>query len=1081
MCGIAGIMDFKSQKVDGEIIRKMTESMAHRGPNGEGVFLSGNIGLGHRRLSILDLSNAGSQPMTVGDVTITHNGEVYNYLEIKKELDGEKYKSGTDTEVIIRAYEKWGEKCVEKFNGIFAFAIWDEKKKQLFAVRDRFGVKPFYYSIYKNKFYFASEIKAILAAGVPAKPNDKIIHQYLTTGFYDHSEETFFEGIKQLMPGHAIFAKDGKIKIWRYWYLPEKIQNLKGIKDEECVEKFLSLLEDSSKLQLRSDVPVGISVSGGLDSSLLTAAVDKAAGGQSNFQLFHFVYQGKNYDLETPFVNLLAKRLGWDKPNIVEVNPADVENMASKIMWHEEQPFPGLPTSGWHKLYRNIGDTKTVVTLEGHGGDEMAAGYDYYVGSFLLDVLNERGAEAMLRECEAIAEIRGLKWGQELDSFIENGLMAYAGGGISADSSKFINTDCLNNKFVKNDFPKPKFEEPFDSYLLNIQFRELMHTKLPRVLRSVDRESMAFSRELRVPFLDHRLVEFSFSLPLEQKIHGGHLRYFMRNAAAKFLPKEISHMPKRSLPNPQRQWFQNELKPWIFGILSSESFRKRKYFNQEAVLKEYENYCRQPNPINSFHIWQWVNLELWLRTFIDSDMSANDGAKTIFFVIATMARVNFILRTDIFKILKEKGYRLIVISPFYKEDWFIKEFGGPNVIFEKLVRRGRLAKIWENFRNKVLLINNPRLERCKEIHSCARKFYRKKGILSGLWRESKNIFYSFILAIIPRKLRGSVVFWAKVGFYFLTKKDHRDLFKKYKPAVVVMASAGAEGENIPFLVSCIKFNVLSFAVDNNIDVFQFRYFSRPRKVTKWALFSEIQKKEAMEMQLVPESELAVTGPARYDHYFKGFKPMPREEFFKKIGADPKKKLITFGAKTPMIYPHNGDIIDIIYEAISKNHFSKPAQLFIRFDPGHNPAQYKDLSKKAIFERAEDFSHRDHIANLLYYSDVVISMGSTFCIEACMAGTPALWVGFDGYKKYPNIKDSYRYVYELDLFKRLLSSGGIPLVESPEMLVGQIEKYLKNRDLDKDKRQKLMDQEYFGLDGHAGERIADLIIDLVENN
>ena len=618
MCGIAGIIDLKNRGINPAVIKKMTDALAHRGPNGEGIYVEKGLALGHRRLSILDVSAAGNQPMISDDgaLVIVHNGEIYNYIELKKRLGGRPYRSGTDTEAILRAYERRGEKCLEDFNGIFAFALWDKKRKKLFAARDRLGVKPFYYAVYGGRFHFASEIKALLAAGVPAKPNDGVIYDYLTRGYYDHGEETFFDGIKQLMPGCALTIERGEMKIFRYWWLSDRVSDFSGKSASWASARFLEILSDAVRIQLRSDVPVGISVSGGLDSSLLAAVVNQVSGGQKNFQLFHFTYESGDYDREIPYVNLLAKSLGWEKPAVVCLRHRDVPELAEKVMRHEEQPFPGMPTFAWHKMYSEIGKTRTVVTLEGHGGDEIGAGYDYYAGAFLLDILKKYGMKRMTAELRLLAKVRGLSE-RKSPLFFVNGLVAYFRGGVSADASSFAAPNCLSDEFRRSGSSQPRFEESFRSFLDNFQYRDLLHTKLPRGLRSMDRESMAFGRELRVPLLDHRLVEFAFSLPVEQRIRGGSQRFFMREAAMKLLPKIISHSPKRSLPNPQRAWFQKELRPWIWSILSSRSFKSRKYFNQEKVLREYQNYIHQKNPANAFHIWQWLSVELWFRAFID--------------------------------------------------------------------------------------------------------------------------------------------------------------------------------------------------------------------------------------------------------------------------------------------------------------------------------------------------------------------------------------------------------------------------------------------------------------------------------
>src|SRR3989344_4507132 len=616
MCGIAGIVDLKGRPVSENVLTKMTRAIAHRGPDDEGIHLEEGMGFGHRRLSILDVSAAGHQPMSFakGRYWLTFNGEIYNYLELKKELGGE-YHTTSDSEVLLKAYETWGPDCVKRFNGIFAFAIWDTKEKTLFAARDHVGVKPFHYVLHEGAFYFASEIKAILAGGFSAKPNEKIIYEYLAHGVYDHSAETFFEGVMQIPAGHILTIQNGQVKVSPFWKLAERVWDTSGWSDEKTENTFKELFEDAVKIQLRADVPVGLHVSGGIDSSILAHAIDKANDGQKNFRMFSFAYAGSSYD-EEPYVRELAEVLKWDV-SIAHLSPEDVVRLIEPATWHQDQPYSGLPSLALQRLVESYKDTDIKVILEGQGGDEVAAGYEYYWGPFWLDMAKEQGEAVANQEFEAFAKIRRFKDEESKKTFLKNAIDAYERPGSSADGSRFAKPEVLNPDFAKRAFIEPRaFEAPFESSLANMQYRDIFHTKLPRILRSCDRASMAYGRELRVPLLDYRLLEFTLGLPLDQKIRNGEQRLFVRDAYRKSLPKHIVEVPKRAVVNPQREWFQKELRPFILEILSSKSFGSRPFFNQKEVLAEYERYCATPQK-NSFHIWQWVNLELWYRAFLD--------------------------------------------------------------------------------------------------------------------------------------------------------------------------------------------------------------------------------------------------------------------------------------------------------------------------------------------------------------------------------------------------------------------------------------------------------------------------------
>ena len=621
MCGIAGIFDPRGAVVETRRIEAMINVLEHRGPDDGDCFTTSGIGLGSRRLSILDPSPRGRMPMvdeTTGN-QIVHNGEIYNYKEIARDLNISNLKTGTDTEVILQAYAREGISCVKRFNGIFAFAIWDAKEEKLICARDQLGVKPFFYSWHNNQLLFASEVKALLSVGVPVKADHSIIRDYLVHGVYDHSNKTFFDGIIQLPAGSILIAKKNKVETQVYWSLDldkeneisqyENKQNL----DDACTE-FREVALDSIRLQLRSDVPIAVHVSGGLDSAFLMASLNLINGGQANVKAYSYIYGEDKYD-ERPQVEILAKQLGWNV-EFKKLTAAEVPSLAEEAMWYQEQPYPGIVTLAKHNLIKETREAGAKVIIEGQGGDEIGAGYQYYMGPHVLDLIEAGNSNGAFEEINGFAKLNN--YSQE-KGFIKNldSQAAYFRMGRSADGSSFLNNDCLDEAFINKYKTSPQFNKPFKSNLLNMQYRDILHTKLPRILRSCDRASMAYSRELRVPFLDHRLVELVFSLPGRFKINKGAQRVFMRRALNSFLPHSLSEIPKRAVVDPQRDWLKYELREWVEDILFSKSFSQRGLFNTQAVKREYHKYVNTPSPENSFYIWQWVCIEQWYRTFLD--------------------------------------------------------------------------------------------------------------------------------------------------------------------------------------------------------------------------------------------------------------------------------------------------------------------------------------------------------------------------------------------------------------------------------------------------------------------------------
>jgi asparagine synthase (glutamine-hydrolysing) len=562
MCGIAGIIS-KGQ-ADSATIKKMLEIQRHRGPDAlQWQQPSPNVLLGHNRLSIIDLHESANQPFTSADgrYSIVYNGEIYNYIELRAELEKElPFRSQSDTEVLLYAYMQWGSACLDRLIGMFAFAIWDNQKQKLFAARDRFGVKPFYYFRNGDKLLFSSEIKALWAAGVPRKPNEEVWASYFCYGVYGEPFNTFWEDIYPLPAGHYLEWHNAALTRTSWYDFPGRIQNTHVQTSEKEVEDiWINLALDSVKLRFRSDVPVGFNLSGGLDSSLLLGLVVKAKDNLDTIKAFHFYTGDERYD-ELPWVKSMIAHAGV-RLETVKLSPEEVPSLASKVSFFEDEPFGGIPTLAFSQIFQNARKDGYFVLLDGQGIDESLAGYDYYT----------QNSDSL---------IQGMK--------SESAIPAYC-------------SDYLIKRAVR-----PQFPQPFGDKLLDKQYRDLFFTKIPRALRFNDRVSMMHGTELREPFLDHRLVEFGFSLPLRFKIRNGQRKWLARQVAAKFMPQEVSYAPKRPLQTPQREWLAEELATWSQSIFDRANNMPEEWINQDILKKVFNNY-REYRPDNSFYIWQYIN------------------------------------------------------------------------------------------------------------------------------------------------------------------------------------------------------------------------------------------------------------------------------------------------------------------------------------------------------------------------------------------------------------------------------------------------------------------------------------------
>jgi asparagine synthase (glutamine-hydrolysing) len=566
MCGIAGIIGLNPSEAE---LQKMLQAQKHRGPNHTGTYIDpGFSAIGHNRLSIIDLSPNANEPFTdnSGRYYLSFNGEIYNYKELKEELNPHyNFKTSSDTEVLLAAFIRWGKECLQKFNGMFSFGIWDSKEKKLFAARDRFGVKPFFYSEAKKQLYFSSEIKALKNVIFDTPPNHRVWANYFSYGSYGMPGETFYTNIRQLPGGHLLEYANGKLKVQKWYDFESRVKNVdSNAPFEEVKEKYLDLLKDSIKLRFRADVPVAFNISGGVDSSLLLALVNLFEDKQQ-INAYSFYTGDERYD-ELPWVEQMIATTQNPLQKVI-FRASEVEAAARTIGLKQDEPFGGIPTLAYSRIFKQAHKDGVKVLLDGQGMDEQWAGYDYY---------------------------------HKFESTIQGT------GGKSP-----FRPNVLKKEF-KALAKKPEYPKPFDRKLQNLQYRDLFYTKLPRALRFNDRISMTYSTELREPFLDYRLVELAFAQPADYKIKNGVGKYMLREILKPLVPSTIFYAPKRPLQTPQREWLSQELKAFVEEqLLHLKNTSATDWFDHDEIQKEWKKYLAGDNT-SSFHVWQWVNTALLL-------------------------------------------------------------------------------------------------------------------------------------------------------------------------------------------------------------------------------------------------------------------------------------------------------------------------------------------------------------------------------------------------------------------------------------------------------------------------------------
>jgi len=627
MCGICGRINLDGTPVDRGLLQRMIAVLAHRGPDDEGLYLNGHVGLGHRRLSIIDLSASGHQPMPNEDETlwIVFNGEIYNFASLRTDLlsRGHRFRSSTDTETILHLYEEYGTECLHHLRGMFAFAIWDSRDDTLFLGRDRIGKKPLYYWHTPEVFAFSSEIKAILQCpDYEASPDLTAIHHYLT--YQDvPSPWTAFQGIRKLPPSHYLLLKNGNTEVCRYWkltYLPKY-----RLTEDEIKVQIIDRLKEAVRMRLISDVPLGAFLSGGVDSSAIVALMAAMSG--RPVKTFSIGFKEEAYN-ELKYARMIADRFGTDhtefivEPNAVEILP--------KLVWHYNEPFAdssAIPTYYVSKLARE----QVTVILNGDGGDENFAGYGRYSANEFSKEMHRYFPASIARLLLLV--IMRLPHGNDPTNLfwrLKRFLQEYS------KSPEMMNAHwlCHFSTEMKSDLYSPDFyagqaaDDSFalllekyrdadaESFLDKTLYADVVMYLPDDLLVKVDIASMANSLEARSPFLDHEFMEFAARIPSGMKLKGRSTKHILKEALRGILPDEVLFREKMGFGVPIDSWFRNEMKDMAYDVLLSDSAMQRGYFRKDAVKRILDQHTSgQWNW--QYHIWNLLMLELWHRMFID--------------------------------------------------------------------------------------------------------------------------------------------------------------------------------------------------------------------------------------------------------------------------------------------------------------------------------------------------------------------------------------------------------------------------------------------------------------------------------
>ena len=627
MCGINGILYFNNKfKDEGTSffeskISVMNKEIAHRGPDGEGMFINFPVCLGHRRLSIIDLSEDASQPMFSHDrsVVIVFNGEIYNYIELMSELSakGYNFKTRSDTEVIIHSYEEYGFDCVKKFNGMWAFAIYDFKKNIFFASRDRFGVKPFYYFINNDCLIFSSEIKSVLKVKDIRLANHGKVFDYLAYGYKTNNGETFFNEINELKSSHNLIIKDGKNKFEKYWDLNDtktrSIGNVKEVYDETD-----NLLTDAVKLRFRSDVPVSILLSGGLDSGIISMITDELIDSHklnaASVKAFSAVFPGFIFD-ESKSVTELLKTCRHI--NSVFINP-DQNNLLDSInsfIYGMGEPVFSTSSFAHYTLMKEIKKNNVKVVLNGQGADESWCGYGkYIIGYYLLDLLFSKPDE-LPSQINSISDKMRFSYKYILKQFIKAVMSRRQSSYLRSKYQEKI-FDCISKDLRSSEISylsNPEYSKFSSSNLNGFMKYNIQYLGFNQILNYEDHSSMQSSVEMRSPFIDYRIMELAFSLPDKIKFDNGITKKILREVYSDRLPAStVNNYEKIGFMTPFDDWMNKDVtNNFITSVLNSDSFRSKSIWDASKIKNIFENKDRFPD----FPFWRVLNLELWSQAY----------------------------------------------------------------------------------------------------------------------------------------------------------------------------------------------------------------------------------------------------------------------------------------------------------------------------------------------------------------------------------------------------------------------------------------------------------------------------------